>query len=50
MDDKITSESRKILERHEAAPRSRVAGHVDVHVVVGPVVLVVIVESVCGIR
>lgn len=42
--------TRRTLERHEAASCGGVASHVDVHVVVGPVVLVVVVESVRGVR
>lgn len=38
---------RMISERHEAAPR-RIAGHVDVHVVVGPVALLAVVVERVG--
>ena len=33
-------------ERHQSAPRRGIAGHVDVHVVVGPVALLVVVQRV----
>lgn len=48
MNDETTWRPR-LLERHKAAPRGGVASHVNIHVVVGPVVLVVIVEGMRGI-
>lgn len=55
MDDEISSLPRivrthRILERYEAAPRSGIASHVDVHVVIGPIVLVIIIEGMSGVR
>lgn len=54
MNDEISrppcASARRTLERHEATPRGGVASHVDVHVVVGPVVLVVVVEGMRGVR